>query len=129
MIFVATKFAICNHLFEQLPLVFPLRHSLNATYIFDGYNSRATHTEPWRVTTVATASVLLCMLFRWNSPVYLPRSILSQETIATNLTRVQKMICHKQFNRGNTSYLVIAMSNYSVAIFYFNTNNFGGAKY
>jgi len=42
------------------------------------------------VTNVATASVLLRMLFRWNSPIYLPRSILSQETMATNLTRMEK---------------------------------------
>ena len=104
MIFVGTKLAFCNHLFGQLPLVFPLRHSPSATYVFRGYNSSATNTEPCRVTTVATARVPLHLLFRCNSPVYLPRPILWQETMSTNLIRVEKTICHKQFNRGNKNF-------------------------
>ena len=124
MIFVATKLAFCNHLFGQLPRVFLLRHSPNATYVFRGYNSSATNTEPWRVTTVATARVPLRLLFRWNSPVYLPRPILWQETMSTNLIRVEKTICHKQFNRGNTSSLVIATSKKSKATNYCDNEKF-----
>ena len=108
MSFVATKLVFRNHLFVQLPRTCPLLHTTNATYDFRGYNASATNTKPWRVTTLATAPVPLRLLFRWNSPVYLPRPMLWQETMSTNLIRVEKTICHKQFNRGNTSSLVIA---------------------
>ena len=88
--------------------MFPLRHSPNATLIFRGYSSSATNTEPWGLTTVATALLPSRLLDRWNSPVYSPRPILWPETMTTNLILVGKTSCHKQFNRGITSSVVIA---------------------
>ena len=88
--FVATKLAYCYHFFGQMPRVFPLRHSPNATLIFHGYSSSATNTEPWGLTTVATALLPSRLLDRWNSPVYSPRPILWLETMTTNLILMGK---------------------------------------